>query len=91
MFDIKLSDLYEGPSETTNECEAVIASFEIDNLKLQLANLFIKHNSKLDIIYGKIKELISPDDMSMVFIDLSEAAGIYLNKFIHYNLFFVSQ
>lgn len=77
MFDIKLTDLYEGPNETTNVCEAVIASFVIDNLELQLANLLIKNNSKLDMLYGKIKELTSPDDMSLVFIDLSETEGIY--------------
>lgn len=75
VFDIKLSELYEGPHETRNECEALIATFTIDNLYLQLANLMIKTPSNLDILYGKLKELTCPNDMSLVFIDLSEAEG----------------
>lgn len=76
MFDIKLCALYEGPNETRNECEALIASITVDNLILQLANLMIRNNSKLNNIYDKIKETINPDDMSLVFIDLSDTEGM---------------
>lgn len=77
MFDIKLEDLFEGPQETQHECEALIASFTIDNLYLQLANLWIKTNSNFDVLYRKIKELTNKDNMSLVFIDISEAGGKY--------------
>lgn len=70
-----MNGLFEGPDDTKNECDALIATFTIDNLYIQLANLFIKGNSNLEILYGKIKELIHPDDMSLVFIDFSEAEG----------------
>lgn len=79
VFDIKLCALYEGPSETRNECEALIASFSVDHLMLQLANLMIRSSSNLSNIYEKIKEIINPDDMSLVFIDLSDTEGMIFN------------
>lgn len=75
MFDIKLEDLFEGPEETQHECEALIASFTVDNLYLQLANLWIKANSNVDVLYRKMNDLTNKDNMSLVFIDLSEAEG----------------
>lgn len=50
-------------------------------MHLQLANLLIKNNSNLDLLYGKMKELTNPDDMLLVFIDLSEAEGMLYGTF----------
>nr|XP_023029055.1 endonuclease/exonuclease/phosphatase family domain-containing protein 1-like isoform X1 [Leptinotarsa decemlineata] len=64
-----LLSLNKGPDETNNECDALIASFRVGNLNMQLVNLSLNRGANIEILNQKFKDLTSEGDFLMVFID----------------------
>ncbi|XP_057653342.1 endonuclease/exonuclease/phosphatase family domain-containing protein 1-like [Diorhabda carinulata] len=68
---IDLLSLNEGPSDTKTECEALVASFRVGNINLQLVNLMLHKSTNIDFLDQKFKELTSESDLLLVFIDFT--------------------
>ncbi|EFA04215.1 endonuclease/exonuclease/phosphatase family domain-containing protein 1 [Tribolium castaneum] len=76
VIDIELISLNQGPQETSDDCEVLIASFKVGDLDLQLVNMKLNKKAKLDVLQEKIKDLISEEDMLLLFVDFSAIPNI---------------
>ena len=70
-IDIELISLTQGPDETKDDCEVLIAAFKIGELNLQLVNMKLNKSAKLETLRDKIKDLVSEEDMLVLFVDFS--------------------
>jgi hypothetical protein len=70
-IDIELISLTQGPEETKEDCEVLIGSFKVGDLNLQLVNMKLNKMAKLEVLREKIKDLVSEEDMLLLFVDFS--------------------
>jgi hypothetical protein len=70
-IDIELISLTQGPEETKEDCEVLIGSFKVGELNLQLVNMKLNKMAKLEVLREKIKDLVSEEDMLLLFVDFS--------------------
>ncbi|XP_072397879.1 endonuclease/exonuclease/phosphatase family domain-containing protein 1-like [Diabrotica undecimpunctata] len=69
---VDLISLSEGPTDTKSECEALVASFRVGNINMQLVNLMLHKGTNIELLNQKFKELTTESDLLMVFIDFSD-------------------
>ncbi|KAG5897169.1 hypothetical protein JTB14_022532 [Gonioctena quinquepunctata] len=66
---IDLISLNKGPDESKNDCEALVATFRLGNLNMQLVNLTLRAGANIENLNQKFTELTSKEDFLVVFID----------------------
>uniref|UniRef100_A0A6P7GEI5 Endonuclease/exonuclease/phosphatase family domain-containing protein 1-like n=1 Tax=Diabrotica virgifera virgifera TaxID=50390 RepID=A0A6P7GEI5_DIAVI len=69
---VDLISLSEGPTDTKSECEALVASFRVGNINMQLVNLMLHKGTNIELLNQKFKELTTESDLLMVFIDFTD-------------------
>lgn len=71
MIDIELVSLTQGPEDTRKDCASLIASFKVGDLSLQLVNMKLEKLAKLETLSVKVKELVSEENLLILFADFS--------------------
>lgn len=84
-IEVELISIKQGPKELRRKCEAVVGSFRIGELNVNLINTKINAAVGFDVddVDFKLQEFISSSEVTLVLGDFSHISGTF-GKFFTY-------